>query len=214
MIFQRLISQAVSSGFSEETIVLLLLLPLVASLVATARHLIGFRGFGIFIPTAIAAALVVTGVVTGLVIFVVTMLTATASRYLLRRVRVHYLPRMALVLWCVSLGILALILGSPYLGLVQLTEISIFPILILVLLTEEFIRVQMGKSLREAARLTAETIVTALAGFAVFSNPLLRSWAINYPHWVAIFPLVLNVLVGKFTGLRLLEYRRFRRILK
>lgn len=212
-IFQTIIAQAIASGVSEETIILLLLLPLVASVVAAARHLVGFRGFGILIPTAIAVTFVASGISTGILVFLAILAMATLSRRVLRGLRIHYLPRMALLLWFVTLGVLALIFISPFLGLGQLMTISIFPIVILILLAEEFIAVQIGKSLREATRLTMETIVIALVGYAVFSLGFLRSWALIYPQWVILTPLVLNVLVGRFTGLRVLEYRRFRRLL-
>lgn len=211
--FQTLIDQAITSGVSEETIVLLVLLPLVASIVGAARHLIGFRGFGIFIPTAIAVAFFKTGIGTGILIFLAILLLASIGRQALRRLRLHYLPRMALMLWLVTLGILGLVLASPYLGLSQLTMISIFPIVILILLAEEFIAVQIGKSFREAARMTMETIIIALAGYFILSLKILHSLALTNPHWLVLTPLILNLLIGRFTGLRLLEYRRFRRLL-
>lgn len=213
-IFQQVIQQAIASGVSVQTVVLLLLLPLVASMVAATRHIIGFKGFGILIPTAIAAAFVFTGITTGLIVFAVVLLTATYSRYLLRKLHVHYLPRMALLLWFVSMMTLAVIIVSPSFGLTQLATISILPILILVLLAEEFIGVQIGKSLKEAARLTGETLVVAMLGFLIFESRFLQTMALNYPYFVALAPVVINLLVGRFTGLRLLEYRRFRRLFK
>jgi len=132
----------------------------------------------------------------------------------LRKLHFHYLPRMALLLWFVSLATLAMIMISPSLGLMQLTTISILPIIILVLLAEEFIGVQIGKSLKEAARLTLETLIIALVGFLIFQSQFLQEAALTYPHWVALTPVLINLLVGRFTGLRLLEYWRFKRIIK
>lgn len=213
-LFQSVINQAIARGVSEQTIALFLLLPLVASVVAAVRHLVGFRGFGILIPTAIALAFVATGIGAGVLVFLAILLVATLARRLLRKTRLHYLPRMALLLWFVSLAVLALIFVSPYLGLGQLTAISIFPVLILILLAEDFISVQISKSLREASQLTLETVIIALFGYAVFNFQLLQWLALNYPHWIIFAPLALNILVGRFTGLRLLEYRRFKKLLK
>ena len=100
--FQEIIVQAVASGVSEKTIVLFLLLPLVASLVGAFRHLIGFRGLGIFIPTALALVFYSTGIGVGLLLFAAILLSAMTARRLLKRLRIHYLPRMALLLWFVS----------------------------------------------------------------------------------------------------------------
>jgi hypothetical protein len=87
-------------------------------------------------------------------------------------------------------------------------------VLILILSAEEFIDVQIKKSLREAGQLTTETFVIALVGYFIFSLQFLQRLAMRYPGWVIITPLVINILVGRFTGLRMLEYRRFRRLLK
>jgi len=213
-VFQSIISQAIASGVSEKTIILFLLLPLVASLVAAARHLIGFRGFGILIPTAIALAFFAMGIGTGILVFLAILLVASIARRVLRKLRLHYLPRMALLLWFVAMAVLVLILISPYFGLGQLTAVSIFPVLILILSAEEFISVQIGKSLWEASRLTIETFIIALVGYVIFNFHPLQELAFKQPHWVILIPLALNLLVGRFTGLRLLEYRRFRRLLK
>lgn len=213
-IFQPLIAQAIANGVSEETIVLLLLLPLVASIVAAARHLIGFRGFGILIPMVIAVAFVATGIGTGILLFLAILAVATLSRRGLRKLRLHYLPRMALLFWFVSLAVLGLIITAPYLRLGQLTVISIFPIVILILMAEEFIAVQIRKSFREAARLTMETIILAFVGYLIFSLDFLRDFALDYPHWVILIPLFLNIWVGRFTGLRLLEFWRFRKLMR
>jgi hypothetical protein len=213
-IFQSLVNQMIIRGVSEETMILLLLLPLVASVAAAARHLVGFRGFGIFIPTIIAVVFAVAGIETGILVFLLILALATISRHFLREIRLHYLPRMALLLWCVTLGVLVMIFLAPSLGLNQLSSISIFPIVILVLLAEEFIAVQIGKSFQEATRLTMETLVISLVGYFIFSLPFLRGWALVYPHWVLLGSVILNIWVGKFTGLRLLEYWRFRELLK
>ena len=213
-IFQSVIAQAIANGVSEETIVLLLLLPLVASMVAAARHLIGFRGFGILIPTLIAVTFVATEIIAGISIFLAILFFATFGRRILRKLRLHYLPRMALFIWFITLGVLGLIVIFSYLGVSQLRVISIFPIVILILLAEEFIAVQIRKSFREAARLTIETIILAFIGYLIFSLNFLRNFALNYPHWIILIPLFLNIWVGRFTGLRLLEYRRFKKLLK
>jgi len=213
-IFQAWTYRAISQGISEETIVLLILLPLVASIVAATRHLVGFRGFGILIPTALSVVFVAMGITSGLLIFVAILLLATVARVSLRRLHIQYLPRMALLLWFISLGVLGMIFISTSFGINQVIPISIFPILILILLAEEFIGVQIGKSLREATQLTMETIVIALVGWFVFRLVWLHQLALNQPHWAILAPLAINLVVGRYTGLRLLEYQRFKRLLK
>jgi hypothetical protein len=205
-IFQHLIRQAIISGVSIETIVLLLLLPLVVSVVAAARHFIGFRGFGILIPATISVVLAATGIINGILVFLTILLVATFARIVLRKLRLQYLPRMAVVLWLVCLGVLGMIFVFP-------TTISIFPILILILLAENFIEVQIERSFREAVQLTFETLIIALIGWIILSLKTLQQFALTRPEIVVLIPLIFNILLGRFTGLRLFEYWRFRRLL-
>jgi len=55
-------------------------------------------------------------------------------------------------------------------------NISIFPVLILVLLAEDFSRVQMGKSIKTAVNLTAETLILGLISYLVLMFEPLRRY--------------------------------------
>lgn len=211
-IFQQVIQKFIESGASPQTIVLFLLLPLVITAIAAARHIVGFRGLGIFIPTVIALVFVKTGILLGIAIFLVIFLVATFARTILRYLKIQYLPRMALVLWFVTLGVLAAVFLFPSFGW-EFGADAIFPLLILTLLTENLIEVQIDKSLGEAISLTLETILVALVGYVIFSLAILQRFALLYPELFIFAPALLDILLGRFTGLRLLEYRRFRQLL-
>ena len=200
------IRQAVNSGVQANTIVLILLFPLIAALIAATRHFFGIAGFGIFTPAMISVAFLATGITPGLFIFLVTLLMATVARLLLKKLRVHYLPRMAILLWAICLGIFFVIIAFP--------KVSIFPILFMILLVENFIEVQVGRSGREAVALTAETLVIALACYFLLNWRFLQSFVLLNPEAVVIGVLVFNILVGRYTGLRILEYQRFKAIMK
>lgn len=203
------IHRAVSSGVPANTIVLLLLLPLVAGVIAATRHLVGFRGFGILIPATISVVFVATGIITGILIFLAILVVATVGRMIIRRLKLQYLPRMALLLWFVTLGVLASLSLSPYLGLKELTTISIFPILIMVLLAETFIEVQIGKSLREATGLTTETLIVAFIGYLILSFDALQKTVLLNPEAVVLAVAIFDIFLGRYTGLRFFEYFKF-----
>src|SRR3972149_5105003 len=76
---------AVETGVPANTIVLLLLLPLVATIIAAARHLVGLRGFGIFLPAALSVVFVATRPVVGIGLFLIIVTVSTLTRMLLRR---------------------------------------------------------------------------------------------------------------------------------
>jgi hypothetical protein len=160
------IRNAVSAGVPANTIVLLLLLTAVAALIAASRHLIGLKGFGIFMPAALSVAFVAIGPILGITIFIVMIVFSTLFRMVTRRfkLRLQYLPRMAMVLWLWSSGFWVFVL-APVIKQPDLKNISIFPVLILVLLAEDFSRVQAGKSIKTAINMTFETLILALFSF-------------------------------------------------
>ncbi|BCX15041.1 MAG: hypothetical protein KatS3mg088_724 [Patescibacteria group bacterium] len=209
------IRNAVSAGVPANTIVLLLLLPAVAAFISASRHLIGLRGFGIFMPAALSVALIATGPVLGVVIFVVMIVFSTAFRMITRKLKIklQYLPRMAMVLWFVVIGVLGVIFLAPVIKQPDLANISIFPVLILVLLAEDFSRIQTGKSIRTAIDLTTETLILALLSYLLLTFEPLRYFALLNPEVFLLLVFVADFLVGKYTGLRLMEYWRFRKLI-
>ena len=209
------IRSSVASGVPANTIVLLLLLPVVAAVIAAARHLIGLRGFGIFLPAALSVVFVAIGPVLGIALFVVIILMTLLIRSVIKRakIRLQYLPRMALILLFVVVGVLMVLFAAPVLKQPDLANVSIFPVLILVLLAEDFTRVQMGKSAEMAINLTTETLILALVSYVFLTSEMLRAFALLYPEILLIVVLVFDFLVGKYIGLRLIEYWRFRKLI-
>ncbi len=209
------IRKSVAAGVPANTIVLLLLLTAVAALIAASRHLIGLRGFGIFMPAALSVVFIAIGPLLGVLIFTVIIFFSTLFRMITRKLklRLQYLPRMAMLLWFVVIGVLGLLFSAPLLKEIGLTNVSIFPVLILVLLAEDFSRVQLGKSVRTALNLTAETLVLALFSYFLLTLEPLRRYALLNPEVFLFLVMIIDILVGRYVGLRFMEYWRFRKLI-
>ncbi len=205
--------KAVSEGVSPNTLVLLFLFPLVAALVAFSRQVVGVSGFGIITPALLSVAFLSTGGVVGLVLLFFILGVATLGRVLIRKVKVPYLPKLAILIWVVSMGVLLLLLMSPSVGLIRLMSVGIFPIMLFVLLAETFIEAQITRSLATSLMMTAETIVLAFIAYKVMSAPWIQNQVILNPEISVIGILGLDLLIGKYKGLRLLEVWRFRKLL-
>ncbi len=213
---KHLVYRAVKNGVPVNTLVLLMLLPVVAMFVAGARHIVGLQGFGILLPTALSIAFLALGPLVGIALFLVIVGTSTFGRMFLRKIklRLHYLPRMSLLLSLTVLALLAVLLMGSAVNLSGVTNISIFPVLFLVVLSEDFIRVQTGKSFRTALNITTQTLLLALVSYYFLTLWSLQKFAIQNPELLFGSVIVLNILLGKFSGLRVLEYYRFRKLLK
>ncbi|MGI6278553.1 MAG: 7TM domain-containing protein [Patescibacteria group bacterium] len=208
------IRKTVDQGIPPNTVVLVFLLPLVATLITIVRYVFGISGFGIFTPVMISVAFIATGLTQGLVLFLIIVTIAILARTLLRKVRVHFLPRMSLLLWFVCLGVFALLYLGPQLGFDDVADISIFPILIVVLLAENFIEVLIGKNSAEALKMTGQTLIVAIFGFWFLNWRPLQGFVLLNPELVFLTLLIINLIIGRYSGLRWLEYRRFRSIFK
>lgn len=206
---ELLIQRAIASGVPESTIVLLLLLPLVAFLIAFSRNVVGIRGFGIFLPAALAVAFVATGPLIGIVLFLVIVIVSTVVRLVLRRLKLklQYLPRMALILWAVVVAVLGGILLLPL-------NVPIFAVLILVLLAEDFTRVQLGKSIETALNITLETLILSVMAYFVLTFKPLQVFALTKPEITLLIVVAADLVLAQYSGLRIMEIYRFRKLIK
>lgn len=207
------IRNGVVNDVPANTIVLILLFPLVTAIIAASRHLVGLRGFGIFTPALVSVGFLATGIVMGIGLFMAILIVATLGRMAIRRLKLPYMPRTSLLLWLVSVGVLALILLSPYMMLDQLAQLSIFPILLLVLLAETFIDAQSKQGMAQAVEMTFETLILACISYFVMKLEVVQRTVLLNPEIVIFGVAVFNVFLGKFDGLRLSEYFRFRKIM-
>ena len=208
------IRNAVSRGVSVNTIILLLLFPLTAALVAFSRQVVGLNGFGIFIPALVSVAFLSTGVLAGLVLFLAIVLAAISCRFLIRKVKLPYLPRMAVLIWAVVMAVLGLLLISPNLGLDRLVGLGIYPVLLFTMLAESNIEAQITRTWQTAALMTAETIGIAIVASLVMGTVAIQEWVLLHPEVSVLLILATDWLIGSYRGLRLLEIYRFRRILR
>jgi hypothetical protein len=195
------------------TVYLLLALPFIATLIASFRQIIGIKSFGIYSPLVLTFAFWATDLKYGLAIFIVIFLTGTLVRYFLKRTRLLYMSRMAIVLTVISLAILALMTVGGHFRRYGLSSTSILPIVIMILLIEKFISAQVEKGFRTAIFLSMETLFISIVGYRILVWPAFQNFVLDYPYYVFALLLV-NFLLGKWSGLRLSEYLRFREVIK
>jgi len=204
------LSLAVEKGVPENTIVLLLLLPLVATLVSFLHYVVGVSGYGIFMPTMVSVAMLATGLKTGLSLFVVILGSGLLSNKLLKKVKLHFWPARTITLLMIGLTTLITMSIAASLGLLEVGKISIFPILFMIVLTEEFIRTQLAKSKKEAVRLTWGTLLLAIIGTLTMRIQVLQDFVLRYPGWVILLVVIINLVVGSYGGIRMTEIKRFK----
>lgn len=216
----NLVSYFVAQGVPQESILLILMLPIVATLIAFFRQVVGIKAFGIYTPSIITFAFLAIaeeagskGVKYGIAIFVSVILAGMGTRYVLKKLRMLYLPRVAITLSVVAFVILSiLVVGGSY-QRTGLASVSIFPLLIMITIVEKFVAAQIEKGNKTAFILATETLFMSLVVYAIVSSRFLTVMILDYP-WIVLFTIPFNIFLGKWTGLRLTEYWRFRDVLK
>lgn len=216
MNYHPIIQYFITQGVPVETVYLLLMLPVIATMVAFFRQIVGIKAFGIYTPSIITFAFLAfgeKGLKYGIAIFFAVIGMGILSRYILRSFRLLYLPRVAITLSIISLTVLGILAFGATLKRTGLAAVDIFPLLILITLAEKFIATQIEQGTKTALFLAGETLIISVVGYFVIGWPTLRDFFLSYP-WAILATFVINIGLGKWSGLRLVELFRFRHILK
>ncbi|KKP79612.1 MAG: hypothetical protein A2271_01985 [Candidatus Moranbacteria bacterium RIFOXYA12_FULL_35_19] len=201
-------------GVPFETVILILMLPIIATFIAFLRQVVGIKAFGIYAPLIVTFAFLATnGLKYGIAIFVTVIFTGMLMRFVLKPFRLLYLPRVALMLTAVAILILGVLVIGGEFRRTGLAAVSIFPILIMITIVEKFVAVQIEKGDLAAIKLAIETLIISIVGFFIASSHTLINFLALYP-WIVLLTIPINIMLGKWTGLRVSEYFRFHKIMK
>jgi hypothetical protein len=149
-----------------------------------------------------------TGLVWGITIFCVIVGLGVVMRSALQWVRIQLVARLAVLIALVSVMMAGLTVAGAYFGVGALLNVSIFPMVIMSNVIENFTTTQVELGTREAVRLTANTLLVCASCYLVIEWAGLQSIVLSFPE-VLLGVVALEVAIGKWRGLRLLEYLRF-----
>lgn len=211
-LLSSLVNYMLTHGVSSQTVILLLMLPVIAMILAFLKQVIGVTTFGLYTPSIVALSFLALGWPIGLVFLLFIITTGYATRAFMRRWRLLYIPKVAIVITVVSITLL-LLLGLGTLFNIVLARDTIFVLLIMSTLSESFLNVKTEEGLYSAILGTGETILAALLCVFIVQWPWLQSFVLAYPELI-LFTIAIDAMLGRWTGLRLVEYFRFREVFK
>ena len=205
-----LINYLIAQGFTKGDLSLVLALPVLITLFSLSRQLIGLRGLGLTCGILVTLVITLSGIKFGLAIIVVSLIVFVLLRFLMRKWRLLYLPKTALIL---TFGLIILLLFAALpLGLSQ--KSSLLALVLILAIAEKVILLQMEKNNREVFFNILETLVLSTLGASIILWPPLQSLALNRPDVIIVASIIVNIALGRWTGLRLNEYWRFRQVIK
>ncbi len=195
----------------QATFRILLLVPIGALMVCILRNMVGFPTFGIFMPVLMALAFRNTGLAYGLGIFGGVVFIGYAVRRSIDRLHLLLVPRLSVMLTLVVACFTVLAVAGNKLGLREFMAVGLLPFVILTMTIERFFVIMEEEGLREGLRTALGSAAVATITYVILHMEPLQLTFFVYPE-LLLAVAALQILVGRYTGYRLSEFLRFRKL--
>lgn len=207
----KLTEWIIEHGVSQMVLEILIAMCIVATIVSIARYIVGNKTYGIYAPIILAIAYSYTGLKYGLAITLVVILTSLLSYSILKRIRMHYIARIATnyTILSIILVLFFILIDSFGLGLENMSNIPPLAFICIAALSDFFIKQYVKKSLKSSFLTLFGTIIIAIIGWFIISRELISEYVLNN-LWIIPLLVIVNILLGMFRGLRIKDYFRFR----
>jgi hypothetical protein len=187
---------------------LIMLLPVGAFVVALMRILVGLKTSGTFMPVLIALAFLQTQLIPGLVSFVLVVAVGLLIRSYLSALNLLLVSRIATLVVLV-IGIISIFsIVSYHLGLMAGLNITFFPMIILAWTIERMSITWEEDGPKEVIVQGGGSLLVATLAFLVMDREIVRHLAFNFPE-LHLCLVACILALGRYTGYRLMELRRF-----
>lgn len=191
----------------------ILLIPIGALIVVMLRILVGIQTSGTFMPVLIALAFIQTSLPTGLIGFLLVVSVGLVIRSYLSHLNLLLVARVSAVIITV-IGIISVFSVMSYrMGLNAGLTITFFPMIILAWTIERMSILWEEEGPREVLIQGGGSLLTAVLAYLAMTNPWVRHITFNFLG-VQLIVAALILVIGNYTGYRLLELRRFRPIVE
>ncbi len=196
------------AGIPQDMFKMILLLPFGAFLVAIFKNVIGIKTYGVFLPVLISLSLLETGLVAGLTLFSIMIGIVALVNFPLEKWGIQYNAKITTMLIAVVLTALVAIQFLHTTGWLSASAPLFFPIIILTIVSERVARKIEEEGTKCALELYGTTLLTTVLIYSVLSSTLIQNFVLTFPE-IILTVAGINLLLGKWIGLRVMEYYRF-----
>lgn len=186
----------------------ILLLPIGALVVCVLRILVGLQTSGTFMPVLIALAFIETTLITGLVGFLLVVSVGLMIRSYLSHLNLLLVARISAVIITVITIIAFFSVFSFQMGLTEGLKITFFPMIILSWTVERMSILWEEEGWREVVIQGGGSLLTAVFAYLAMTNSWVQHLSFNFIG-LQLVVLALIIVIGNYSGYRLLELRRF-----
>ncbi|MCP5002876.1 MAG: inactive transglutaminase family protein [Planctomycetes bacterium] len=197
----------------QNSLTMLLLVPIGALVVVIMNNLVGLPTSGTFMPILIAMSFKQTELLPGLCMFCIIIGAGLQIRSYLSHLNLLFVPRISAVVIVVILLMSCMSVFSFKLGIRHGLGITFFPMIILAWTIERISIVWEEQGHREALIQCVGSLLVASIAFLVMENSIVEHLTFTFPELI-LANLAIILLIGNYTGYRLCELRRFKSVIK
>ena len=193
----------------QQTLAILLLLPVGVLITALFRNIIGLQTFGTFTPALLGLSFLYSDWRTATVVLVLMIGIGLSGRALLNRLQLLMVPRLSVVLTLVVLCLVVAVSLLARLGLTPSAQAVILPLVITTMMIERFYIKAEEDGFRSSLKVFASTLIVAGCCLALLGWERLGQLAVRFPE-AELFVAAALLAIGRYCGYRLSELLRFR----
>ena len=197
----------------QNTLKWLMIFPLAILLVVIMRNVIGISTMGTFTPMLISMSLIKTGFISGLLCYGLIVILGLIIRTTLSRLNLLLVPRIsAVVIFVILIMQVLTVIGYRYDFGIMLSA-AFFPIIITAWIIERASITWEEEGAKNATKQIINTSVVALFTYFVISNKYILHFMYAFNEWNLVI-LFIVMLLGTYTGYRIVELKRFAPLIK
>jgi hypothetical protein len=198
---------------SQQVYRVLLMVPVGGFLIVILRNIIGISTFGTFMPVLIALAFRETQLLWGIVFFSSLVALGLCIRFYMDRLKLLLVPRLAAVLIVVVMLMALMSIFTNRLGIERGLSVALFPMVILTMTIERMSIVWEERGPYEAIKQGLGSLLAAALAYLVMHNREVQHLFFVFPELLLVL-LAATLLLGRYSGYRLLELLRFKVLAK
>lgn len=213
---EQITEYLITHNISYELLTLIAFMAIITTISNIFRYIFGLKSLGLYPSIIMALAFYLTGAKYGIIITILVISITLLTHQLFKKVRMHYLSRIALNYISIAITTILLFLIFDLINWQPLSEAvyKINPISLILLgsLSDHFIKLYVKKDLITTLRAVIETIFVALLGWSIIGIYQVKEIILNN---ILILPLLIpiNIYIGQTTVLRFTEYFRFKKLI-
>lgn len=199
-------------GIPPDLLEVIVMVPVGTIIILVFRNVIGFRTFGTFLPTLVAASMRHTGLLWGMVGFLGLIIVVALIRKAAARLELLHSPQLAALLTAVIGLMLLLAWYAAEHDLPRLARVTLFPFAITAITAERFAIVWDEEGAQSAWKTLFRTAIVVAFCYATMNSLSLQILMLAFPE-LLLLVMAIDIWLGRWVGLRMTEWIRFRGLL-